>query len=1359
MLVENAASFRHDDYDLLTMREEVLAGRRVLDNGTYVELQPGAAAKTSGIRWFAAIVDGRVARDGQITVQWCEDDCQKLTANHIARVHIESIIRVSAGQGRPFEDVPLSNVAATSAPHTDVTNQTRPSSTPPKRTHLDTAQAGASAQIRVQSATPKSSSVAQMDASSAGKRPRQSPLQRTTAAGDINVSANTPSVNPAKKVDSASSAETNPHHKPGSIHERETHNIVASIEKDTKRDAKSLKQFQDANKLLEHAGWSRCRTAEKGMASCPNIMHPSYSLKHMPRDGHCMYHCLLDILKAERVRGAPKDEKELRKQLARFVENQVPPEGEDKGEYGGLYTSDSVYIPLEESLLTSYGGESTLAVFVLLYGITLHCHAPECSSSVRIHQGDEQDANEYHLLQTLSWKAWTVIEKTDPITKKKTISYERNYIGDHWQLLEPASKKLQCAEVSQTKGNPASAVSAAATAHNYAGDHCEVLKPRSNTGPSKRLQFEPEPASSAASAAATVPRTMRSNIAPMKLQFSAIATSSAVSAAATAPKQEPQSRRVEALAPQQLKFGDPVQSATPIRHAAASPSFTLGGFATGDIYPASVHFMLREVSGRKTFVRNPIPAPWSLMHNRLRMCTVTDMHFLEDYFGETFRIVYPSSVQQLLYAFPELDESNRSFFMSLGIGADLDPYTLQHTFRSHALRLPKDSREVDQSIIQTLKPGFEVNWRVLQWCWPPALDAFRIHVLDSNQMYVLESPGTHNKLDMILRFHDHRYTLLHAIEGATAEGLMRRVPCHHLRLSHGTNHKLQCLDMRTFDAFFDQKCFVSAALQGSEPSEDELNMMWKEATVAAELEYDDHSQKWITLPAGLPPPTLGNTDGSLHTTSWKQLQQKLLGALESDAVSALKSDAASCEAPYRQKNLQSPPRSASANSGCANSGDVTFMDAGSEGGKGMYRMMSDKRIKHVAGVELQQAWYDASCKIMAHLREVFKAKNYRMPAVTIVRSCMVADIPELTYLYSITNLAWMNNFVFNKVQYFAATRTNKSAPQPLLHGCRDLTTNAALRFSRAFSGVTYIAVHNTDGFLPKWNYTCFKPFKARVTWGETECNVTIIRHLNPQQHEITEEDMGQKTHYALPIPNREELQLWDDNLKKWSQLIPTLYKVISEESFITDRLRGEQANDARLDQERRVEKTTNKKTKVIHTSSDDEPVKEWCFDDAIAKSSAAHLTQVMPSATNADWTTLVRLTDSNWLSCDILVPYKELLKQQFPGILFIDLKANIKRQLQSRPVLVGYMNLNDNHWIAAKLDLTQNLAAIADSLHETYKHEHRAVFERLQSMATLAGHQQQLRCFTVDVPNQRNTNDCGVFACLFQLYMAQTVTA
>ncbi len=764
-----------------------------------------------------------------------------------------------------------------------------------------------------------------------------------------------------------------------------------------------------------------------------------------------------------------------------------------------------------------------------------------------------------------------------------------------------------------------------------------------------------------------------------------------------------------------------------------SPSFTLCA-APEDNYPAYVHFMLREVSGTKRFVRNPIPDTsdfTSTMHNNLRIVTLKDMHFLEDCFGETFLKVYPSSVQQLLYAFPVLNETNRSFFMCLGIGANIDPYTLQHSFRSHARRLSKEW--VNQNEIWTLEPGQVVNWRVLQWCWPAELDAFRIHVLDSSEMFVLESPGSHQKQDLILRLERKGYTLLHAIEGATAQRLLQKVRSTTLSLRHETNQTLRCQMMGTYDVFFDTHCFVSAALQGSDPSEDETVSMWKEATAAAGLEYDETSEKWVTKPAGLPPQTLASTDGSLRNPSWKVVQQKLLSALESDA--------ASCDAIQRTRTLQSPPRASSTPR--ADLGDVTFMDAGSESGKGLYRMMSDKRITHVAGVELQQAWYNASCDIMTYLRNLFKAKNFRMPAVTIVCSCMVADIPELTYLYSIARIMWMNNYVFHKVEYFAAKR-NSTAPLPLLKGCRDLTTNAAFRFSQAYSGVTYIAVHNPHGFLKDWNYTCFKPFNTRVTWGAKECNVTIIQHI--QQHHITEEDMSHKTRYALPIPNREELQLWDDNLKKWSQLIPTLYNAISEETFHTDNLARRLAEDATLAKHHKPSNDGGEENPVTVPDGDD-IVQDSSFQPAVAASSASNLTQQMPSArlralNQVHWPFLLTLKDSNWLPDKIMFAYLNLLSVQFPTIMFLDLSSSVsERALRSRKVVVGYMNLRACHWIAAKLDMTQNLATIADSLYATFQHEHGAVFEKLQQLANKAGHRQELQRFTVDVPDQRNTNE------------------
>ena len=1265
--VEHALSSHSKDYATKNMREEILDGRRELENGTYVELQPTLHERSKGDRWFAVVRDGRV-RGGEVTVEYCDTNSQKVRGP-VARVHVQSILKVGPRPHIRFSDVP--EVAATSAPHT-----------PNKR------QGSFSPMIVSQSSPAQLQQVI----STSAKKPRPAEQESTAGSDESSIQ-----------------------------HQQEISQIESHIKKKTNNSSDAMNAFADANARLVQGNWRRCITKEGTGALAPqtrnsNVRHKEFTVQLIPRDGDCLFHCFVHILAAKsataKTATVPKNCAELRKQMHEWARDSE--EGR-KSKHGGFHANDGKWLPLEDSLLTAYGGAQEIMAFTNMYDVTVHVHAPETVAGIQTYQGSTAEAHEYNILQTLGWKEWY---------KDKNNNFVRSWGGDHWQVIEVND----CRKMASSKGLGGSAAQASTA-------KTAVKLPLA--GPSKKLDFSNcdagqqklnDTISAAISAAAEEERQAKHTgsvlgLPPGTASAPPLASTPAPAPAPAAPEKQRQAKQT------------------------GSPSFTLCA-ATEDNYPAYVHFMLREVSATKRFVRNPIPDVYaSTIHNNLRIVTLKDMHFLEDCFGETFLQVYPSSVQQLLYAFPVLDETYRSFFMCLGIGANIDPYMLQHTFRSHARRLSKDS--VNQNEIQTLGPGKVVNWRVLQWCWPAEFDAFRIHVLDSNEMFVLESPGSHKKHDMILRFERKGYTLLHAIEGATAQRLMQKVRSTKLSLWHETNQKLRCQMMGTFDVFFNTHCFVSAALQGSDPSEDETVSMWKEATAVAGLEYDENTEKWITVPVGAGLATNAEkktahlTDGSLHRTSWNCLQQKLLDALESDA--------AGCEARARTRELRSPPR-CTTGAKRINFGDVTFMDAGSEAGKGLYWMMSDKRITHVAGVEIQQPWYDASCLIMAHLRQTFAAKGYRMPAVTIVRSCMVAAIPELTYLYSIASIMWCNNFVFHKVPYFAAKSNNKSAPQPLLKGVLDLTSNAAFRFSQAYSGVTFIALHNPAGFSNEWNYTCFKPFNVRVTWGETACEVTIIRHI--QQLHITEEDMGHKTRYALVIPNREELQLWDDNLKKWSQLIPTLYNAISEETFHTDYLARKLAKHNKPSNE----------GGPIELSDGDEYVQDSSFQDAEAASSASQLTQQMPSARFGEtgpvhWPLLLTLTDSNWLPDTIMFAYLNLLKDQFPTIMFLDLRSSVKRKaFRSRKVVVGYKNLKACHWIAAKLDMTQNLATIADSLYATFQDEHDAVFENLQQLANKAGHRQELQRFTVDVPDQRNTNDCGVFACLFQLYMAQSVS-
>jgi len=66
--------------------------------------------------------------------------------------------------------------------------------------------------------------------------------------------------------------------------------------------------------------------------------------------------------------------------------------------------------------------------------------------------------------------------------------------------------------------------------------------------------------------------------------------------------------------------------------------------------------------------------------------------------------------------------------------------------------------------------------------------------------------------------------------------------------------------------------------------------------------------------------------------------------------------------------------------------------------------------------------------------------------------------------------------------------------------------------------------------------------------------------------------------------------------------------------------------------------------------------------------------------------------------------------------------------------------------------MTQNLATIADSLYASFQQEHDAYLKDYNKWQMRRGTADDPHRFSrLSVPDQRNTNDCGVFACLCQL--------
>jgi hypothetical protein len=264
--------------------------------------------------------------------------------------------------------------------------------------------------------------------------------------------------------------------------------IEANIGRVTKNNTEAINLFRAASKRLTDAGWGRCKTVEQRSA-WSNIEHKDYNVVETPRDGKCMYHCLLHILKAEWVEQAPETPQQLRQELARYVARQVPPEGMEKGKYGGIWANNE-YLHLEEALESKYGGEAALAVFVQVYDVTIHCHAPETRNTIETFEGsnpvDQLNPQGYHMLQTYGWKTWNIVEKRDPKTQINTTTYNHNYAGDHWQLLEPkggqgASKKLRFDSDTPSAASAASTapklqVSAASTTPTSTGPADAVLQ-------------------------------------------------------------------------------------------------------------------------------------------------------------------------------------------------------------------------------------------------------------------------------------------------------------------------------------------------------------------------------------------------------------------------------------------------------------------------------------------------------------------------------------------------------------------------------------------------------------------------------------------------------------------------------------------------------------------------------------------------------------------------------------------------------------------------------------------------------------------------------------------------------------------
>jgi Ulp1 family protease len=141
---------------------------------------------------------------------------------------------------------------------------------------------------------------------------------------------------------------------------------------------------------------------------------------------------------------------------------------------------------------------------------------------------------------------------------------------------------------------------------------------------------------------------------------------------------------------------------------------------------------------------------------------------------------------------------------------------------------------------------------------------------------------------------------------------------------------------------------------------------------------------------------------------------------------------------------------------------------------------------------------------------------------------------------------------------------------------------------------------------------------------------------------------------------------------------------------------------------------------------------------------------------------MVQLGHGRWLVTEILWMYMYLLEKHFLDIHFshaniVHIHNNklksLEKQFGQHDTIIFCCNVNDNHWIAIKLEKRRRRITICDSLHGKNEDS----FAQIQKLANKIGISGQLEHILVKVPHQTNTNDCGVTTCLFMLCMAHNV--
>jgi hypothetical protein len=797
-------------------------------------------------------------------------------------------------------------------------------------------------------------------------------------------------------------------------------------------------------------------------------------------------------------------------------------------------------------------------------------------------------------------------------------------------------------------------------------------------------------------------------------------------------------------------------------------------------FPLGVQIMLREISGPKKFIRVSHPYIKSTGWNgtnythcigthpqhsargldvRFSLFEYKGTKFVEEDFGTKFSRVYPAHIRQIVSAF-NLEEANRCFFITLGIATGCDPFMLQCLFRQHAASILTNASCEDLGnygpthlLSDVLAANGHVDCSVLNFCWPSEFSNLRLVYIctrgrASHVVEFSEKPVSSRAKDIFFRLHDGHFTLLTRIHNTFVPETTSDAT--DVTMVHQKYPNLRCPDVSSmhFGVFDSASAYLSCALPGNMPTKEQFDQMWLDASTHCGLQFDPVSYAWTEVPAEV---DVNGTHmmGSMAPLSCKKVQSALLKTFF-DTV------------PHRRvaqrsnlKAVQSPLKNGSSNHPCV------FLDAGSESGHFLFRMMDHTSITHVAGVEIQQSWFNISVEIFKFIRAICISRNFRMPAVTLFNSCMLSNSQEIKYLYSISNLVWMNNFVYHKEKFFSAEKKDRGTTRDVVHAplsflpARDerrylLAANAAFFLGSHFRASTCIAVHRTEYFNSVWNYHLMTELKVNPTWGNSTAEASILLH---RQH------ISISASLRLPCVTREEENALDELLHKWSCALPSAYNIMDTTSLYDCQVRC----FSRIQQSRQL--TGKSRANAVPVDIDNEVPNtrklEKLFGDMLPN----------PFRQTMSIQDITSFQPTQVMSDVIIREYIGLLKVQFdahihfPGDGVFDMnyfkqffsgstkEEECRKYFSSRCSTIAFIVNTGYHWVAFKVDYAKHYIAYVCSLQNPMETEARLILKVLSFIHSKA---HTFKCFKVPAPHQENAVDCGPLACMFLLFLTQT---